>query len=417
MERFLWERLNMQNSYRSTIASRIVQSFGRISRGMSDHGVIVLTGQHLVDWIRLPRNRTLLPAFLQRQITAGEQISEHCQNREQFAGAANSCLSRSNGWLDFYSRNMGTDVATADSDAVDLDRAKAVALAEAEFSECLWRRDYLQAVQILKNALNDAFELSQSTGAWLSLWLGFALEMVDDPGTAHEYYVKAQTNHVNLPRSPFQNLGRTMGDLPEQIVNVQQQMRIGHPNPASVDVPKAIEHDLKPLSQEGTSSQIEEAIRCLGQYLGLRSTRPDKEFDAGPDVLWLGKDGYAVCFEVKSDKKNQSRYRKDDVGQMYNHIEWVRNNSRATTILPVFVGRVLPVSQSATPSSDMRVVELRCLKELSAKLEDTLRDVASASMPLNLGNELYGAMKSSKLLYPDLLHSLDFKILKEIPGL
>lgn len=61
LERFQWEWLNMQNSFRSTVASRIVQSFGRISRGMSDHGVVILTGQKLVDWIRLPRNRVLLP--------------------------------------------------------------------------------------------------------------------------------------------------------------------------------------------------------------------------------------------------------------------------------------------------------------------------------------------------------------------
>ena len=47
LERFQWERLNMQSSLRSLLASRVVQSFGRISRGMSDHGVVVLTGKGL----------------------------------------------------------------------------------------------------------------------------------------------------------------------------------------------------------------------------------------------------------------------------------------------------------------------------------------------------------------------------------
>ena len=42
LERFQRDSLSMDNSTRSIIASRIVQSFGRISRGMSDHGVVIL---------------------------------------------------------------------------------------------------------------------------------------------------------------------------------------------------------------------------------------------------------------------------------------------------------------------------------------------------------------------------------------
>src|SRR5262249_1584136 len=41
LERYLWEGLGLGKLLRSTIASRIVQSLGRISRGMSDHGVVV----------------------------------------------------------------------------------------------------------------------------------------------------------------------------------------------------------------------------------------------------------------------------------------------------------------------------------------------------------------------------------------
>jgi Rad3-related DNA helicase len=48
LERYLWEQLRMAKVLRSMVASRVVQSFGRIFRGMSDHGVVVLTGRSLV---------------------------------------------------------------------------------------------------------------------------------------------------------------------------------------------------------------------------------------------------------------------------------------------------------------------------------------------------------------------------------
>ena len=76
LEKFQWDLLHMENSFRSTLASRIVQSFGRISRGMSDHGVVVITGHELVRWLQLPRNQSLLPKFLKKQIALGLSLSE-----------------------------------------------------------------------------------------------------------------------------------------------------------------------------------------------------------------------------------------------------------------------------------------------------------------------------------------------------
>ena len=98
LERFQWESLNMQSTFRSTLASRIVQSCGRISRGMGDYGVLVLTGRRLVEWIRLPLNNSLLPRFLRRQIELGEDISRRSVNTAMLASAADACLSRHEGW-------------------------------------------------------------------------------------------------------------------------------------------------------------------------------------------------------------------------------------------------------------------------------------------------------------------------------
>ena len=184
----------------------------------------------------------------------------------------------------------------------------------------------------------------------------------------------------NLPR-PIPELENEPISAPEQVLNVQQQMRVGHPLPSSVQIPKTLIQDLNALAGGGSSHQTEEALRCLGQYLGLESTRPDKEFKTGPDVLWIGENGCAVCIEVKSDKGETSNYRKEEVGQLHDHVQWVKDNYQASEIIPVFVGRLLPVSDSANPSPDMKVVELQRFQEVGQNLVSALQDVANRAMP------------------------------------
>ena len=410
LERFQWERLNMQNSFRSTVASRIVQSFGRISRGMSDHGVVILTGRKLVEWIQLPRNRFLLPTFIRKQIDIGENLSKHVENLTALITAPNACLLRDAKWVEFYNERMREDVSESDPGKFDTDKVKSVALAEAMFGEALWRRDFLRAVSILQNALDTAFELSQSTGAWLTLWLGFALEMTGDTEVANEHYRKAHADQLNMPRP---RLDQTIGTVAvsEQVANVQLQMRVGQSRPSAVEIPKMLTRDLTALNGSGSVPQTEEALRCLGQYLGLDSTRPDKELAVGPDVLWIGENGYAVCIEAKTDKQSASPYRKEDVGQLHNHVQWVKDNCNVSKVIPIFVGPLLPASGQASPSPDMKVVELRQFEKLGQRLVSALRDVAGQAMPLSLSQVLDEVMKQRGLIYPKVILSMEMSAL------
>ena len=413
LERFQWEWLHMQNSFRSTLASRIVQSFGRISRGMSDHGVVILTGQHLVDWIRLPRNRSLLPTFLRRQIEIGENVSDYAENPEALVTAANACLSREPRWIKFYNDRMRQDVPESDPVEADNQKVRTVALAEAMFGEALWSRDFQRSVPILQDVLDDAFDISQSTGAWLTLWLGFALEMTGDSELAREHYMKAHANQRNVPPPIPEPASRSV-TVSEQVANVQQQMRVGHARPAAVEIPKTLIKDLTALNGSGSVPQTEEALRCLGQYLGLESTRPDKELGKGPDVLWIGESGHAVCMEAKTDKQTVSPYSKDYVGQLHNHVQWVKDNYDVSEVIPLFVGPLLPASDYASPSPDMRVVELRQFEELGQRLVGALRDVTVQAIPLSLVKDLDEVMNKRGLIYPEVVLYLDMSVLQVI---
>ena len=286
LEIFQWERLNMRNSLRGMLATRIVQSFGRISRGMSDHGVVIVTGKSLVEWLLSPRNRSLLPHFLQKQIKIGEGFSRGMSDIEELRTAAKACLSRDPNWVKPYTNYMRD--LPSESELVDQGKALKVALAEAKFGRAFWDRDFGRAARLLNDVLRDAFEFCQFTGAWLSLWLGYAFEMDGDSDSASFFYTKSRATQSNIPR-PNSHLFATVESIPQQVSKIADQMQIGHSNSISIRPPKTIIQDLQPLSGNATARQTEEALRCLGQYLGLQSTRPDNENDIGPDVLWLGE--------------------------------------------------------------------------------------------------------------------------------
>lgn len=410
LERFLWEYLNLSNTLRTAIASRIVQSFGRISRGMSDHGVVILTGERLVDWVLVPRNRAVLPAFLQKQIVLGYEVSAHADAIKDLAAAVEQCLSRDDGWIAAYNEFMKN--AEPESSEVDTELLTRLAGSEAEYALLMWRRDYHAAAKALSTTLEDAFSLSASTGAWHCLWLGRALELLGDGGSAQEMYSRAHSNQLNIPAYPResdQNVGEA---VPGQIVEVDRQLKIMADG--TVVLPRKLDADLAHLDGSGTVAQTEESLRALGHYLGLQASRPDNEFGTGPDVLWAAEGLPVLCMELKTDKDSSSRYQKKDVGQLNDHVQWVKDKVGAVQIIPAFVGPIVGVTDNANPPKEHQVFALKQFQILAERLKAALKDAAADSLPLTLRSTLLKVFKERGLIWPDCLGSLECHNLRDL---
>ncbi len=405
LERYLWEQLRINNALRNTIASRLVQCFGRISRGMNDHGVVILTGERLLKWLGTERNLKLLPSFLRRQIELGHELSDQIEDGD-LNGVASYCLDRNPEWRSNYKKYVDDteekEVATANaSDKMMLE----VALGEGKYMERLWDSNYQGAAKALKGIRGSAMGVSENTGAWHGVWLAYALERSGDRTSAEELYRDAHAIQKNVPR--HQDI---LGDAGETVsIQVDQVARQILPGRGSeLEPPKGLRLNLGGL-RGGSSGNVEESLRYLGQYLGFESSRPDNEVRTGPDVLWIVRDfNVAICIEVKTNKSQSSSYGKKEVGQMYDHIQWVRvENPDIVEVVPMFVGPKQKATSSANPSEEMVVVRLESLKELGEKLESLLKDVASGALPMELREQMGEAMRKKGLLWPDLLNLLE----------
>ena len=400
LERYLWEYLKFSGTLRTAIASRIVQSFGRISRGMSDHGVAVLTGKRLIEWLQVPKNLAALPRFLQKQLELGFQMSKEMSDADVLP-SIHGCLGRQRSWIDAYEHFI---CEAAHEDALpDPTTVVDLALAETKYADEMWYRNYGKAATHLQKTIEIAANLSVSTVCWHKLWLGYALECSGDIETAHALYKQAHAGQRNIPA--FKGHGDSPVDpgLPAQATVAGQQFELL--GDGRVVVPRSLERDLLHLNGTGTTNQTEEALRCLGQYLGFQSTRPDNEHNTGPDVLWLFPDKTAFCVDAKTDKAGSSSYRKEEFGQLSDHVQWVRDNTEVDSIIAGFVGPELPVSDSANPPEGVKLCTLERFHAIGETLKTAYRDIAASALPLTVGVMVAEEFEKRGLLWPVLRQS------------
>lgn len=410
LERYLWEKLGLDKILRSTVASRIVQSFGRISRGMSDHGVVILTGESLINWLLTPINRAALPKFLRLQLDLGMAASKGASDCAAIVGAADQCLGRDTNWIagyqDFMLDNLDGPASVTDEDAL------AVSRTEAMFGHSFWMREYADGARALSENLDRTFQVSRNAGAWHSLWLGYCYEMLGDKDQAGQLYRRSRTVSKNIPPVDLQVSSPEEVELPAQVIEVARFLYNGSKvDPASY---RNFNSDLAALAGGGSTGQTEEAIRKLGEYLGLEASRPDNDVGTGPDVLWKSPGQPAFNQELKTGKRRGSKYRKEDVGQIYDHMQWVRDNTDTRRILSAFVGPVLAATDDSNPGPDITVIELEAYRALAERVHAALDDICSKALPITLAQTVYEVFRERDLLWPNLYDTLTKQVLREI---
>jgi len=413
LERYLWERLGLLKLLRSTIASRVTQSFGRISRGMSDHGVVILTGRNLVDWLLAPRHQALLPDFLQRQLQVGITLSRQLDTTDEFADATQQCLAHDPAWIEYYQRSMGEAEAVPTS-VEDTEQTLQIARAERDFGLKLWERDYEGAAKSLGRGLEDTFAVSRAAGAWHALWLGYCYDLLGDAKSAAELYERAHRAESNIPPIDV-GIRATADGYSPQALRVAPLLRSGGHD--RLVLPKHLDMELAALDGAGTAAQVEAALEALGTYLGLETQRPDNEFGTGPDVLWSSSGGPALSLEAKTEKGEGSVYRKQDLGQIRDHRQWVREHANASDIYSAFVGPVVPASPGANPDPDTVVLELAVFRALRDQLRAALNDVCNSAVPATAPAIVQQIFDQRGLLWPRVYEEMPKRVLREVsPG-
>ena len=376
LESYLYDNLEMRNSYAAKLANRITQMFGRTNRGRNDFSTIFVSEHRLVNWLSTPRNVALLPELLRKQLLLGRSLVEQFKIKDiqQFPDLIDQVVKRDAGWLKYYQDSIsGLDITSEQkSQAAESDSLLTeAALAEAEFAAQMWDGNASGARDALASVVDKVVVADRRLAGWYNIQIGHTFELQGDIESAAKQYTQARGRIYSVLALPYPATSSSVTTAAKPINWLHARLMeifasdVRHQN----DQIAKIERTIGPLfDPKASASQHEEAMRSLGDFLGFTATRPEQDEDNACtlDVLWRNEGRkQAILIELKTKKKPDGIVGVDDVGQSFNHIEWVTKSFPDYTILGLIVVCLCQKrSPESAPSADMWLANIKPFREV-----------------------------------------------------
>jgi len=189
-DRFMDEGLGIESLRSSSTGLRLTQGIGRIFRSNTDHGVVVLVGRELQNWVRNPAHQAFLPPLLQAQIQLGMQFRDAVdQGRTNYEGLVDGILTGDRDWDRLYESHIGQyDVVGRPQPPSWLAET---ALKEHGAFAKMWANNWPGAAQELACLVDATAANDRRLAAWYQHWLGFCQERSNDSAAAASYLAAA----------------------------------------------------------------------------------------------------------------------------------------------------------------------------------------------------------------------------------
>jgi hypothetical protein len=109
MDRFLDQTLRIERLRTAHRATRIVQAIGRIFRGNTDHGAVLVTSEDLERWLVDPHNLQYMPSLLQQQIKLGIELKRMVkEGHTTFPDLLTAVLAGRKDWDELYAKHVSS---------------------------------------------------------------------------------------------------------------------------------------------------------------------------------------------------------------------------------------------------------------------------------------------------------------------
>lgn len=379
LDRFMEQGLRIEALRAMRMSSRIIQALGRIFRSNNDHGAVVVCGTAVRKWMSDPNQQRFMPRLLQQQIQLGLELQDHVLGgRATFTDFLDGVLKGRPDWDTLYSDYVGTfdvtDRPTPEAWLLDLTAR------ERKAFEDVWAGNFPAAAAEYAACAEVALAHDARYSAWLRHLAGWAFDLARNEPKAVAAYTMAARGRGELGRPPVDQARVALVAATKPSPQAERAAEIIFSGKRRV--PDRIASVRKGLALGPDTNPAEQALAELGELLGLKASRPDKAGRKGPDVIWEYPEiKKAIGFEEKTDKKPSGNYDKDDIGQIHNHLQWMKEQYAGYDLSIALVGRLLPVTDSASPPHDLRVFALDQFVELLGRYEQMTQIVTATYKP------------------------------------
>jgi tetratricopeptide (TPR) repeat protein len=364
---------------------RIEQGMGRGVRSNDDYCVVLLLGPKLTARVRSPDGMALLTPATQAQLHLSRKVAKQLADvdLEGLREVIEQCLNRDPNWVK-VSKMALLKAKAQPGLAID---TKSVATRQAfDLSRA---GDHKEAVEILRKAANTSADNDEK--AWL-LQRGAAIEHHISAPESQKMLMAGYRLNPNVLRPlegvAYQKLAAGAGAQATAIQTFQQSRfleaadRLLYANQLIDDL---VFHNV-------SADRFEGAIDDLAKFIGIKSQRPEKLFDEGPDNLWALPGGSFLVIECKNNATSENGISKADLGQLDQAMTWFGAKYPSASASPVVIHPLRKLGDGATAVAGMRVMTEEELNKLRKALEacakalsdpDTLNNIKKVNELVN----------------------------------
>ncbi len=382
---------------------KIEQGLGRSVRGEKDYSVIIVTGADITRLVRDIQSRKYLSPQMSTQIAIGVDIaamaSEDLDDGETpktvFGTLLKQCLNRDDGWKAFYSQKMsgvtpsGARRSILDTYTIELEGEK------------LYRAgDCPDAIKQIQNHLDAGKVDSAEKGLYLQEMARY--NYLTNRAESQRLQVAAhkENRFILKPRS-----GVTVVKL--TVISQRRMERIVSwvSKYESYDQLEVALADILGSLVFGTKAdKFERALCELGHALGFGSERPDKEWKAGPDNLWVLDDKEHIIWECKSEvKTNRADINKHETEQMISSSAWFEKIYKTKNVKRIIIHPTHKVSKSGAFTYEVEVMREDELKKFVKTIRRFFKEFETQDFMDLSTSYIQGLIDTYKLSVSDLL--------------
>lgn len=335
---------------------RIEQGMGRGVRSNDDYCVVLLLGSKLTQRLHNASAATRFSPATRAQLDLSSHLADmlHDKPFSELSSVINRCLSRDPDWV-AASRDA------LDSVAYDIGRpVPAVAVAQRRAFDQALIGQFKRASDLLQCAA-DAVTEPRLKG-WIQQQVA-AYEHLVDPVKAQAVLTSAVANNRAITR-PRTGVGynRLSGHF-DQAKRAAEFLHSRYNTSGKLLVGvNALLDDLVPDPEN--TRKFEQAWAELGEHLGFRTQRPERDVGNGPDVLWLLGDLKFHVIECKSGGTADAISR-SDIEQLSHSMDWfVEQYDDTCVATPVLIHKVAVLRPDAAARQGVRVITFEKLADL-----------------------------------------------------
>lgn len=358
-ESFLMTKMGANVLFNERLQTRVLQAIGRCTRSLQDYSAVIVSGEHLPNYLIDHKKRSYFHPELQAELEFG---IEQSKERTQMEMIENLEIFLDNGedWEEANSEIIQLREKACQAVLPAIHELESVANKEIDYQKAIFSNDYLEALSAAESVLGKLLdpELKGYRALWYYLagaasWLLFKDGSKAYEAKACEYFKKAKnaTSGISwlskLSMFTNESSNEQVKDalLDKQIENLECLLS----DLGTLHMKKFDEREKEIIEGLQDEKRFENAHKLLGEMLGFEAGKV--ESDGSPDPWWL-IENICLVFEDHAGSQGKNPLGAEKARQTALHPNWIRKNlpvNADTEILPVLISPVSKVSSGAEP--------------------------------------------------------------------